>query len=89
MKSLKQQLKILVDLEQQREIACHRFYSRKNQAIVLDQITEELRIHPTLYNKEEITSYLTSKVKMSHNVELLVKLYRWVLTTSEAKINPL
>ncbi len=89
MKSLKQQLEMLADLEQQREIACHRFYSLKNQAIVLDQITEELRIHPTLYNREEITSYLTSKVKMSHNVELLVKLYRWVVTTSEAKINPL
>lgn len=88
MKSLKQQLEMLADLEQQREIACHRFYSLKNQAIILDQITEELRVHPTLYNREEITSFLTSKVKMSHNVELLIKLYRWLVTTSASKIEP-
>ncbi len=88
MKSLSQQLEILSDFEQQREIACHRFYSRENQAIVLDQITEELRINPTLYCREEITSHLTSKVKISHNVELLIKLYRWLITTNPPP-NPL
>ena len=79
MRNLKQLINYIDDLERQRDLAYKRFGSLESQAIILDEITHEIKTN----NISRITSQeiirLQNSIKINSSIKDILKIYKNVL----------
>lgn len=81
MRTLKQQIEILQDINRQLEREIYRYYSHENLSIVLNCIISELLDNKNLFkeNKNLLCEELLTKITCNSNIKSLIESHSWLL----------
>ncbi len=82
MKTLRQQIEILRDLDQQKTRVMTRFYSQENQALLLKEISRELQNLNFTKIKNEELAYLKNEIKLGTDIGKLLSIYKKLLISN-------